>query len=112
MLQIADQDFKVLDKQEPACPDSEQPADNWRIKTLINLTDIQNHAQEWLALERECKDPLAAFQSYVWCVSWAREFCSGLSAQPEVRIFFIYKGETLSAILPMMIQNSIRESEL
>ncbi len=102
MLHIADHDFKSKADEVPAFTNSVQPTGTWRIETLNNLAKIRNHAQEWLALERECDDPYTSFQSYVWCESWALAFCK-TTGTPQPRIFFIYKGDTLVAILPMMV---------
>ncbi|MEE9376125.1 MAG: GNAT family N-acetyltransferase [Rhizobiaceae bacterium] len=100
MLQANDQ--SVIDGYSLQ-PDRVQPTGLWKIETLNSLADMRNHAHAWLALERECIDPLAAFQSYAWCKSWAAAFCGKKNGLPQPRIFFISRGETLVAILPMMV---------
>lgn len=74
----------------------------WRIETLQSLAEIRSSAHLWLALERDCIDPNASFQSYFWCESWAAQNCTeGSSIRPQ--IFLIYLNDDLVTLLPMMM---------
>ncbi|MEL7228495.1 MAG: GNAT family N-acetyltransferase [Pseudomonadota bacterium] len=75
----------------------------WRVDTLATASEIRDHRQVWLALEQECTDPYAAFQSYVWVENWARVFCARFPDLPQPRILMLYRDDLLVAILPMMI---------
>ena len=76
----------------------------WRIETLKSLADIRNNAGRWIELEAQSNDPHAAFQGYAWCEAWAEVYCKPQFGKCEPRVFFISRGETLVAILPMMVE--------
>jgi CelD/BcsL family acetyltransferase involved in cellulose biosynthesis len=76
----------------------------WRIETLKSLADIRRNAFRWIALEEQSKDPQAVFQGFAWCEAWAETYCKPQDSSCEPRIFFISRGETLVAILPMMLE--------
>lgn len=84
----------------------------WRIDTLANVGEIRSYQQAWLALERDCTDPHAAFQSYMWCERWATVFCARFPDLPQPRILMIYHDDTLVAILPMMISHHMGARQL
>ena len=96
----------------------EREAVSWRIETLSDLNAIHRHAADWQALELECSDPYAAFQSYAWCEAWVASFCTPSAGretgaaneteqamegprQPVVQL--IYQNELLIGILPLMM---------
>ena len=76
----------------------------WRIETLKSLADIRRNAFRWIELEAHSNDPQAVFQGFAWCEAWAEVYCKAQSNSYEPRIFFISRGATLSAILPMMVE--------
>ncbi len=76
----------------------------WRVQVLRSVDEIEPFEPHWLALERETSDPFAAFQSYSWCIAWAKAFCTGKGGAPQPHIFAVYRNEELVALLPMMSQ--------
>lgn len=76
----------------------------WRIDTITDIDTLRRDAWRWLELERECVDPNAAFQSFTWCSAWAETWCrrDGIA---KLHVKLIYRGETLVALLPLMISN-------
>ncbi|MEE9313381.1 MAG: GNAT family N-acetyltransferase [Rhizobiaceae bacterium] len=105
MLQTTDQPLEHANDGEELRHEMVQPVGLWRIETIKSAAEIRDRAHEWLELERNCIDPFAPFQSYAWCESWAATFCGKNNHPPQPRIFFIYRGKTLVAILPMMVSS-------
>lgn len=77
----------------------------WHIDTISDIDTLRRNAWRWLELERESADPDAAFQSYAWCSAWAETWC-GPDGQAQLHLKLIYRGETLVALLPLMVQKS------
>ncbi|MDD9910098.1 MAG: GNAT family N-acetyltransferase [Ahrensia sp.] len=75
----------------------------WRVETISDLDTMRRNAWRWLDVERDCVDPDAAFQSFAWCLAWAQTWCSA-NGPSELAVKFIYRGETLVAILPLAVE--------
>lgn len=96
-----------LDTVSAKTIDAADLSGSWNIETLSSTADIRKNAFRWLDLERNSINPHAAFQSYVWCESWAATFCENNPDLPQPRIFLISRGDTLVAILPMMVSRHL-----
>lgn len=77
----------------------------WRIDTISDVDTLRRNAWRWLELERESADSDAAFQSFAWCSAWAETWC-GPDGAAQLDVKLIYLGETLVALLPLMIYKS------
>ena len=70
-------------------------------RIIRSLEEIEAIAQDWRALEAQCADPMAYFQSYDWCRNWVARFCQ--DGAHSAYVISVWRDETLVAIWPRMI---------
>lgn len=70
-------------------------------RILTDLAEIDAVAEAWRALEADCADPLAYFQSHDWCRNWIAQFAAPGRFEPFVQT--LWRGGTLVAVWPLMI---------
>lgn len=75
----------------------------WHIETITDLDTMRRNAWRWLELEHDCTDPESQFQNFEHCSRWAHAHCKPSDAC-DLYINLIYRGDTLVALLPLMIR--------
>lgn len=74
-----------------------------KLECREGLKDIEALKQEWMALETRCPEPFTYFQSFDWCMSWARAFLAGdASSSMRPQIYVLWEGTQCLMIWPLM----------
>jgi CelD/BcsL family acetyltransferase involved in cellulose biosynthesis len=74
-------------------------------RRLETIKEIDEIAAAWRDLEARCTDQLAYFQTFDWCRGWVAAFADTAQA-PRLRIKTVWRGDTLIAVWPLMIQTT------
>ena len=90
----------------PTAADTGEPGvarGTFTVEALRTLRAVHAREQEWLALERRCCDPYAAFQSYAWCEGWLRAYPD----RDRPLVLMVRRGGRAVALLPLGVRRTL-----
>jgi CelD/BcsL family acetyltransferase involved in cellulose biosynthesis len=73
------------------------------VKQLISVSEMDMYATQWRELDRRTTARMVWFQSHDWCHNWMS--IHGKEGF-EPRIIALFRGNRLTAVLPMMIETT------
>lgn len=77
----------------------------FRLECLKSISAMEELRLDWKKLESKSQDPFVYFQSFDWCLQWAKHYAAGdnLAAGSKLQVYSLYCDKKLVMIWPMMI---------